>query len=120
MTAGRPRDIDERLNQLEQLFKQAGTLTLDNRERGVRLEERLNRAEEVLVGWVERSTEQFQRIDQTLDRVVDTLDRFSERMDRLGERVDSLAASSERHDRILDYLIKRDADRANGESNGSN
>jgi len=36
------------------------------------------------------------------------LNEITDRLDSLTERVDSLAASAEQHDRILDYLLRRD------------
>lgn len=40
-------------------------------------------------------------------------------IDRLGQRVDSLTAASEQHDRILDYLLRREAGNDAGEPNGN-
>ncbi|NET37399.1 MAG: hypothetical protein F6K19_36135 [Cyanothece sp. SIO1E1] len=38
------------------------------------------------------------------------LAEITQMLRQLTERVDSLAASSERHDRILDYLLRRDSE----------
>ncbi|NET39444.1 MAG: hypothetical protein F6K19_47015 [Cyanothece sp. SIO1E1] len=38
------------------------------------------------------------------------LSEITQAIRRLTERVDNLAASSERHDRILDYLLQRDSE----------
>jgi methyl-accepting chemotaxis protein len=43
-----------------------------------------------------------------ISRVTHNLNQLTERVDQVTMRVDSLAAASERFDRILDYLLRRD------------
>lgn len=43
-----------------------------------------------------------------INRVAHNLNQLTERVDQVNARVDSLAAASERFDRILDYLLRRD------------
>ena len=92
MAEERKLSVENRLDRLEELFSSAGDLILDNRGRATQVEDRLDRVEELLI-----SAGEF-------------LQSASVRIDRVSERLDSLTASGERHDRILDYLLKRDAD----------
>lgn len=96
-------------------------------ERLTALENRMDRVEEVLTSagnFLMQASELTRQnagdINLLTQRITDSHSTLNQKLEELTERVNSLAASSERHDRILDYLIKRDADREDGESNGSN
>lgn len=76
------------------------------------LESRMDRLEEVLSSAGEfllQASALAQQNTVAIDRLTERIDRNAAAIDRLTERVDSLTAASERHDRILDYLLSREA-----------
>ncbi len=76
------------------------------------LESRMDRLEEVLSSAGEfllQASALAQQNTVAIDRLTERIDRNAAAIDKLTERVDSLTAASERHDRILDYLLSREA-----------
>ena len=49
-----------------------------------------------------------------MNRVIQCIEDNAIAIDRLAARIESLTAASERHDRILDYLLSREAENENG------
>ena len=105
MTNAQPsNDIERRLSRLENLMSSSGKLFIQT------------------ASLARRNAADFDRMLETLNRVVVVTERNTSNIEALtqdirqnaadiqsmSQRVDSLAAASERHDRILDYLLKRE------------
>jgi uncharacterized coiled-coil protein SlyX len=103
MTEARLNGLESRMNRVEEVLSSAGDLLLQASNVAQQNAVRMDRLEGLLV----ETFEVTQRNSQAIDRL-------GEKIDRLTDRVDSLAASGERHDRILDYLIRRDANGSAG------
>ena len=72
------------------------------------LEDRLDRLESVLVSageFLQQASQLAQQNTQAIDQLTVKVDRNTEAIGQLTVKIDSLAAASERHDRILDYLL---------------
>jgi len=99
MTNGRPNDdIESRLSRLERLMAGNGNLLAETSS------------------LARRNAADFDRMLENLNRVVAVTQRNAQNIEELtqesravSQRVASLAAASERHDRILDYLLRREA-----------
>ncbi|MEM8505363.1 MAG: hypothetical protein AAF716_19695 [Cyanobacteria bacterium P01_D01_bin.1] len=81
------------------------------------LENRMDRVEAALVSasdFVTQGSAIIQNVLLVTERTAALTERNAEAITRLTQRVDSLAAASERHDRILDYLLSQSADSGNG------
>ena len=105
MTNAQPsNDIERRLSRLENLMSSSGKLFIQT------------------ASLARRNAADFDRMLETLNRVVVVTERNTSNIEALtqdirqnaadiqtmSQRVNSLAAASERHDRILDYLLKRE------------
>ena len=66
----------------------------------------MDRAEALLLS----AGETIQQASALAQRNAMAIDALTVRIEALTDRVDSLAASGERHDRILDYLIRREGE----------
>ncbi|MEM9486839.1 MAG: hypothetical protein AAGA83_24460 [Cyanobacteria bacterium P01_F01_bin.116] len=92
MTSSRPgSNLEQRLNQLEVLMDSAGRLLIQ--------------ASDV----AQRNAADIEALTRNIQRNAIDIQALTQRMDSLTQRVDSLTAASERHDRILDYLLRREA-----------
>ena len=99
MTNGQPNnDIESRLSRLERLMAGNGNLLAETSS------------------LARRNAADFDRMLEILNRVVAVTQRNAQNIEALtqenravSQRVASLAAASERHDRILDYLLRREA-----------
>ena len=67
-------------------------------------EPRIRRLEDVLAS----AGELLRQASNVAQRNAVDIQALTQGMDALQQRVDSLAAASERHDRILDYLLRRE------------
>ncbi|NET38087.1 MAG: hypothetical protein F6K19_39830 [Cyanothece sp. SIO1E1] len=63
-----------------------------------------------LTGQVNNLTSTVGNLTNTVENLTNTVENLAGRFDSLTEKVDSLAASAAQHDRILDYLLRRDRD----------
>ena len=95
MTEERLSNVEDRLDRVEELLLTTGNYL----QEGVALA-RLNAAA-------------IDQLTPKLDRIAERQDRNAEAIDRLTVRIDSLTAASERHDRILDYLLGQGEDSGN-------
>jgi ABC-type transporter Mla subunit MlaD len=75
------------------------------------IENRLSAVETALEQVATYQTRAFQglsQLTQVVGQVAEQSLQTQQNLDRLTVRVDSLVAASERYDRILDYLLRRD------------
>jgi chromosome segregation ATPase len=82
------------------------------------LENRMDRVERVLssagdlllqaTAAIRSNAEAIDGLTQKIDTLTNRVDGIAEKMDVLTDRVNSLAASNEQHERILDYLLRRE------------
>lgn len=99
MTSAQPRDdLEARLSRLEALMTSAGNLLIQASNLAQR-----NAAD------IDAITQTVNRTAQIVDRTARIAERNTASIQALTQRVDSLTAASERHDRILDYLLRREA-----------
>jgi hypothetical protein len=99
MTNGQPNDnIESCLSRLERLMAGNGNLLIET------------------ASLARRNAADFDRVLEILNRAVAVTERNARNIEALtqenravSQRVDSLAAASKRHDRILDYLLRREA-----------
>ena len=92
MTNPQPgNDLDTRISNLEALMISAGSL--------------LTQASEV----AQRNASDIEALTLNVRRNAGNIQALTQYMSTLTQRVDSLTAASEGHDRILDYLIRREA-----------
>ena len=99
MTNAQPNDdIENRLSRLERLIASNSNLLVETSS------------------VARRNAADFDRMLEILNRVVAVTQRNAQNIEALtqenraiSQRVASLAAASERHDRILDYLLRREA-----------
>ncbi|MEL6490094.1 MAG: hypothetical protein AAFV85_18210 [Cyanobacteria bacterium J06634_6] len=87
MTNGTPADIESRLSRLEEIFVSAGEYITHTSQ------------------LAQANTEAIDRNIASIDVLIQRMDRLTQTVDRVVNRIDSLTAASERHDRILDYLL---------------
>ena len=116
MTNDRPSDIESRMNRVEvalvstgEFLQQASALVQENAGRIDRVEGAMNRVEVALA----RTGEFLQQASALVQENAGRMDRVEVAIDRLTDRIDSLTAASERHDRILDYLLGQGRDSGN-------
>lgn len=98
MTEARFNGLESRMDRLEEVLSSAGEFLLQASAL----------AQQNTVA-IDRLTERIDQNVVAIDRLTERIDRNAAAIDRLTERVDSLTAASERHDRILDYLLSREA-----------
>lgn len=78
------------------------------------LEARMDRIEATLASAGELILKTITAIEgthQLIQSNAQAIDALAQRIDSLTVRVDSIAASNEQHERILDYLLRKEADR---------
>lgn len=108
MTNGRPADTESRLSRLEEVFISAGEyLTHTSRlaQENAAAIDRTNANIDRTNANIDRTNANIDRNTANINLLGQRIDRLTETVDRVVNRIDSLAAASERHDRILDYLI---------------
>jgi len=113
MTNGQPNeDIESRLSRLENLMSSAGNFLVETntlaRSNAAELEATravLRAAGDTLI----RASAVTERNALDIEALTEEIRRNAADIRAMSRRVDSLAAASERHDRILDYLLRREA-----------
>lgn len=99
MTNAQPNDdIDSRLSRLERLMDSNGNLLIETSSLA-----RRNAAD------FDRTLEILNRAVAVTERNARNIEALTQENRAVSQRVASLAAASERHDRILDYLLRREA-----------
>jgi len=106
MTNGRPNDdIESRLSRLENLMSSAGELLVQTSS----LAQRNALDFDAIRATLDRASAVTERNALDIEALTEEIRRNAADIRAMTRRVDSLAAASERHDRILDYLLRREA-----------
>jgi hypothetical protein len=105
-------DVESRLTRLENLMSSAGEMLVQTSTLAQRnaidfesVREAFESAREVLI----RASAVAERNALDIEALTEDIRRNAADIRAMSRRVDSLAAASERHDRILDYLLRREA-----------
>ncbi|MGD1932321.1 MAG: hypothetical protein ACFB12_25790 [Leptolyngbyaceae cyanobacterium] len=112
MTNAQPsNDIERRLSRLENLMSSSGELFIQTASLARRNAADFDR----MLAAVDSTQETLSRVVSVTERNAADIEALTQDIRRnaadirtMSQRVDSLAAASERHDRILDYLLKRE------------
>ena len=91
MTEARPNGLERRMDRVEEVLSSAGDFLLQ------------------ASALAQQNTVAIDQVTQRIDQNTVSIDRLAQVVETLSVRIDSLAAASERHDRILDYLLRREA-----------
>ncbi|MEM9118205.1 MAG: hypothetical protein AAGD09_10025 [Cyanobacteria bacterium P01_F01_bin.56] len=106
MTSAQPADNhDQRISRLEALMVSFGDLTTEISKLAQRNSSDIERLEDNM-GRLENN---MGRLENNMGRLENNMNALVQQMSALTRRVDSLAAAGERQDRILDYLLRREA-----------
>ncbi|NET36633.1 MAG: hypothetical protein F6K19_32160 [Cyanothece sp. SIO1E1] len=103
--------VENRLDRIESLLELNAQQTSEHRELIQDSSRTINQMIDYQASIFRGLAEITQIVKQTNERLgqlTTRVDTLTEQVGGLTERVDSLATSSERHDRILDYLLRRE------------
>ncbi|NEP19479.1 MAG: hypothetical protein F6J97_21735 [Leptolyngbya sp. SIO4C1] len=92
MTSVQPENLGNRMDRLEATLRSAGDLLLQ------------------ASALAQRNTENIQRNAESIQALTQRIDGLAAASQSLAERLNSLTAASERHDRILDYLLRKETE----------
>ncbi|MGD1859561.1 MAG: hypothetical protein ACFB0E_06270 [Leptolyngbyaceae cyanobacterium] len=106
MTNAQPiEDIERRLSRLERLMSSNGELLLQTASLARRNAADFDR----ILALFGTAQETLNRVAAVTERNALDIEALKQEGRALDKRIDSLTAASERHDRILDYLLRREA-----------
>lgn len=117
MTSAQPGDnLEQRMDRVEEMMVSAGRFLMNASEVAQRnaadiesLNQGLNHLSSTFGSQMSTLASQMSTLASHMSSLTQRMDTLTQRIDALTSRVDSLAANGERQDRILDYLLRREA-----------